>query len=87
MTALKTPLVFIRWKDHCAEGAWADVEKFHGPSTCYSVGWIQKEDDEGITVAANLGHDGDKKDHQSGNLQYILKSCIVERKILHCPKI
>ena len=83
------PLLIVKWKDHCAEGSWADVDKFHSPAICYSVGWLYKEDDEGITVAANYSPSAEKDDHkihQTGNLQFILKSCIVERKIIRKPQ-
>ncbi len=79
------PLLIVKWKDHSAEGGWADVDKFHSPSVCYSVGWLYKEDDEAITLAANWSPADEKyahKEHQTGNLQFILKSCIVDRKII-----
>ncbi len=74
------PLLLVSWKDHSADGSWADVDKFHGPSICNSVGWLFKEDDEGMTIVANIG-DAD----ETGNLQYILKSCIVSRVELKVP--
>ena len=63
---------------------WSDVESFHGASVCYSVGWLWKEDDEGITLVANWSPEDDKghKDETTANMQYLLKSCIVERKII-----
>ena len=76
------PLLIVKWKDHAAEGGWADVEKFHCPAICYSVGWIYKEDDEAITLVANYSPDDDHHGHTTGNLQFILKSCIVERKLI-----
>ena len=80
----KKALLIIKWKDAAADGSWTDVEAFHAPAICYSVGWAWKEDDEGITLAANYSpNDTAHKDHSTGNLQYILKSTIVERKIIH----
>lgn len=70
----KHPLLLVSWKDHAADGSWADVEKFHGPAICHSIGWLYKEDEEGITLAANYS------DNETGNLQYILKSCIATRR-------
>ena len=80
------PLVFVKWKDSTSEGGWGDVDKFHGPGICYSVGWLAKEDDEGITIIGDC-YPPDQHGHEIGRLQYILKSTIVERKILHCPKM
>ena len=78
---IKRPLVIVKWKDHCAEGGWCDVDNFHGPGVCFSVGWLYKEDDEGITLAAYYSP-SDYHDYSTGNLQYILKGTIVERKIV-----
>ena len=75
------PLLLVSWKDHAADGSWADVEKFHGPSMCHSIGWLWKEDEEGMTLAANYGGDG-----ETGNLQYIVKSCIVSRQEVKVPR-
>ena len=77
----KRPLVIVRWKDARADGSWGDAKEFHKPANCYSVGWIWVEDDEGLTLAANYSPDDDHS-HTTGNLQYILKSTIVERKIV-----
>jgi hypothetical protein len=79
----KKPLVLITWKDSCAEGGWADVDPFHGPAICYQVGWIWKEDDEGMTLVAGYSPPHKKGDHScTGSLHYILKSCIIKRQIL-----
>lgn len=75
------PIVRLTWKDHAADGSWKDVDEFHGPAMCHSVGWIYREDDEGITIAGSYSPD-DGKSHTTGNLQYILKSCIVARRTL-----
>ena len=76
------PLVYIRWKDHTADGKWIDVEEFHKPSLIHSIGRIYKEDDEGITIAS-CWQDDDKAN--VSNAQYVLKSCIVERKVVVAP--
>ena len=76
------PLVYIRWKDHTADGKWIDVEEFHKPSLIHSIGRIYKEDDEGITLAS-CWQDDDKAN--VSNAQYVLKSCIVERKVVAAP--
>jgi len=82
----KKPLLLIKWKDHTSEGGWGDVEKFHGPGLCFSVGWLAKEDDEGITIIGDTSPP-DQHGHESGRLQYILKSCIVKRTTLKYPAL
>ena len=79
--ANKRPLLLVDWKDHCADGSWADVEKFHGPAICHSIGWLWKEDADGITLAANYG-----STDETGNLQYIVKSCITSRQEIKVRK-
>ena len=78
------PLLIVKWKDAAADGSWTDAAAFHAPAVCFSVGWLWVEDDEGITLAANYSPNDTphNKDHATGNLQYILKSTIVERKIV-----
>ena len=76
------PLLIVKWMDHAAEGGWADVSKFHAPAICYSVGWLYMEDKKGITLVSNYSPSEDHKSHQTGNLQYILKGCVLERKII-----
>ena len=83
LTPPNKPLLLVTWKDHKADGAWTDVEGFHGPSLCFQVGWLFKEDDEGITLAAGYSPPHSENDpHTTGNLQYILKSCITNRQPL-----
>lgn len=77
----KHPLLLVSWNDHSADGSWADVDKFHGPSLCKSIGWIYKEDDVGMTLVSNIGDGG-----ETGNLQYILKACIVTRQEIKVPR-
>jgi hypothetical protein len=80
-------LVYLEWKDHCGDGGWANVDTFHGPALIRSVGWVAKEDDEGISIAACLADNVNREDESpTGNLQYILKCCIVKRTVLKCPK-
>ena len=76
------PLLIVKWMDHAAEGGWADVEKFHCPAVCYSVGWLYKETKTGMTLVSNYSPTEDHKSHQTGNLQFILTSCVLERKII-----
>ena len=77
----KYPLVYVRWKDHTADGKWIDIDKFHKPAVIHSIGWKHKEDDEGITIVACYLIDEDN-DHNVSNAQYILKSTIIERIVL-----
>jgi len=87
MIKQERPLLIVKWKDHCAEGGWASVEKFHVASECYSVGWLYKEDDEAITLVANYSPNGSDthNQHTTGNLQYILKASIVHRVVIVKP--
>ena len=83
----KPELVVIEWKDHCGEGGWESVDTFHGPALVRSVGWVMKEDDEGISIAGCVADNASREDkHGTGNLQYLLKSCIVKRTKVKCPK-
>ncbi len=71
-------LVYLEWKDHSMHGNWADdVGGFHHPIHVKSVGWIMKEDDEGVTLAQSVGVK-DEED-EPGNLIYLLKSCVLRR--------
>lgn len=80
-------LVYLEWKDHCMHGNWADdVDDFHGPAHVRTVGWILKEDDEGVTVAQSINTGDEDAQHNPGNLIYLLKSCIVKRTKIECPK-
>ena len=80
------PLLIVKWQDHAAEGGWSDVSKFHSPAVCYSVGWLYLEDKTGITLVSNYSPNDDHKSHQTGNLQFIIKSCILERKVIRSAK-
>lgn len=79
MKKITFPLVYVEWKDHHASASWHDVEEIdHKPSPCLSVGWLYKEDEEGVTIVANLSMDSDV----IGNSQYILKNCITKRTVI-----
>ena len=81
---MKVDLVHVEWKDHCMRGSWADdVDDFHKPSHVQTVGWIVKEDDEGITVAQSINGGDYNPSDEPGNLIYILKSCITKRRALN----
>ena len=75
------PLLLVTWKDHAATGSWANVEEFHKAAICFQVGWLWKEDREGITLVGGYSPPGWGSD-QTGSLQYILKSCIVKRQVI-----
>jgi hypothetical protein len=84
---MSAPLVHVEWKDHCMLGNWADdVDAFHSPARVHTVGWILKEDDEGLTIAQSINGGDDDPNRNPGNLIYLLKSCIVKRTVLECPK-
>jgi hypothetical protein len=77
--------VHIEWNDHHMEGNWyADVDAFHGPAKVQTVGWIIREDSMGLTIAQSVSTDDEPG--EPGNLLYIVKSCIIKRTVLKCPK-
>jgi hypothetical protein len=82
-------LVHIEWNDHHMKESWCDdVNAFHGPAKVQTVGWIVKEDEMGCTIAQSISAD-DELTHEPGepgNLLYLVKSCIVRRTIIQCPK-
>ena len=75
---VKYPLLFIEWLDHHACGAWTEKVD-HAPSVCYSIGWLVKEDRIAITLASSLSPPPGPDVY--GNTQYLLKRCIVKRKV------
>lgn len=54
------PLVIVTWNDaHGDSGsAFSEHEIPHAPIVIDSVGWLLREDDAGVTVAAEFCHDG-----------------------------
>lgn len=78
---MKYPLVYVEWDDHHSDDAWQKVEEWdHSPAQCFSVGWLFKEDERGITI---IGCYGD----QVGNMQYILKPCITKMTVLRKARV
>lgn len=77
------PLLLLKWKDHKSSHGWEGVDDFHGPAAIYSVGWLYKEDDEGITIASAWSDDTHP---ETSELQYILKAAIVQRVIILKPQ-
>lgn len=72
-------MLIVKWKDHAGEAGWKeDVKDFHSPALVKSVGWLLKEDDEGITLSGARASDGS----QISQLQYLLKSCIIKRTVV-----
>jgi hypothetical protein len=72
------PETFI-WCDHSLSAGWydtSDIEPNDAIYTCITIGWVIAETEEIVCVAGTLKSDN----LQSATRQYILKSCIVERK-------
>ena len=67
-------LCYVEWLDHTSDNDWGDLKNLAlAPATCKSVGWLVKEDQEAIYLAAGRGAtDGDVT-----CVQCILKTCIL----------
>jgi hypothetical protein len=73
------PLVLVEWKDHYADDrTWVSGHEIENtPEYCFSVGWLYKEDDEGMSIIRDLDPN-DPKGGTVGGVQYILKNCITK---------
>ncbi len=72
----KYPLEYIEWVDHHATGGWTEEGDLdHAPTLCKSIGWLLKEDNKAVTLAASIS-----PPRTVGNTQYILKNCILKRR-------
>lgn len=79
------PLVYCEWEDHHADSGWKAMDVVdHTPVLCSSIGWLIKEDDKAITLAANLASG---LESGIGNTQFILKICLKKRKQLRKASI
>jgi hypothetical protein len=81
------PLVLVEWKDHCSETTWVSPKDLtNQPELCLTVGWLVKEDDDGMTIVSCV----DAKDPATGTMgstQYIVKSCITGYKVLRKARL
>jgi hypothetical protein len=81
LETLKTfEIVRLDWNDHWSGNhAWFDPAEGldHKPKLCITVGVVVKEDKDGITVAQNMG-----TAMQAADTTFIMKSCIVNKKVL-----
>ena len=52
----KLPLVMVCWDDITSRhgGAWFDLNDFGEEATCYTPGWIIKEDDKNIYMVSSF---------------------------------
>ena len=77
-------LVLVEWVDSCSfvGSLWIGKDNVEGldPHSCKSVGWIVKEDDECIVLAASLS------DHEYSGNMCIPKVCITKMIDLNAPK-
>lgn len=82
---IKHKLVMVTWLDaHCdSTDGWTDLDdiKWDKDLTCYSVGWLIKENEQSIHLVSHVTHDP----YVDGHLQ-IPKGCILQTKEL-CPSL
>jgi hypothetical protein len=80
------PLVLVEWKDHFSETTWVSPKDISNkPEMCLTVGWLVKEDEDGLTVVSCI----DPKDPVNGTMggtQYVVRSCITKQVILRKAK-
>lgn len=77
----KYPLVYVVWEDHIGDSAWRCAEEVtNKPSICHSVGWEFMSDDKNLTLIGSIAGE------TVGDILTIVKSCIVEYKVLRKAK-
>lgn len=79
------PIIEVIWDDAAGNDGWAKLEDIeeHGPSRCYSIGYLLKETPDSITLSMALGvdenNDQDEID-QVGAYLIIPVGMIVDRR-------
>lgn len=83
MKKIPFSLVLVEWKDHVSDsGGWLDSHDIvNRPALCLTVGWLFRQDEEGLTLVSCVDP-VNPKEGQVGGTQYILKNCIVSMKVL-----
>ncbi len=78
----KYPLVYVEWADHFSSAEWHEVADIvHTPLFCLSVGWLLKDNEEGITLITSIS------DGQVGGTTFIMRPCIKKCSVLRkAPK-
>lgn len=81
-------LVRVEWLDPRSEGGWIWVtdsdETFNVDLSCWTVGWIVKEDSERLMVAGSLQKGGNSD--QYGDL-FVIPKCVIKEIITLCPSV
>lgn len=72
---LKAKFIFVEWVDAAVLGNWATTDD-SGVETCFAAGFLVKETDIDITVAAAVS------EHQINAAISIPKAWIKKRKVL-----
>lgn len=70
-------LVQVHWEDICHEHSWLDKDCALSAAQCVSVGWVAKEDDKYLWLAADRPEreDCEKSDYW-GAVRVFPKGCI-----------
>lgn len=79
-TAIKFPLVLIRWLDSCDLPGWKRLSEWGGVNTleCVSVGFLVAEDEKSKTVAPHLAYPSDEANTQGAGIMVIPARSILE---------
>jgi hypothetical protein len=52
-------LVMVEWLDATTQNGWSPAEDRREPERCLTVGWLLRDDEIAISIAASLGFDDD----------------------------
>lgn len=78
----KLPLVIVEWKDHHSNEKWSEPHQVDNkPMFCLSVGWLMREDDDGLTLVTCVDP-VDFAEGTVGGTTYIIKSCITKFQVV-----
>lgn len=81
LTEFGCSAVAVKWLDHTASiGSWHGESMIY-PSCLSSLGYVVRDEDDYIVLAESLAHDDNFLRY--GHERAILKSCIVEMKVLN----
>lgn len=80
------PLVLLTWLDaHSPNATTAvsvdEVDKIHAPITITTIGWVLRDDVNGVTIASEHCGDGDYR-----NCTFVLRSLVMEMKPVRTPR-
>jgi hypothetical protein len=66
--------VTVWWVDICGETAWTDPADLTGPKWIITRGWLVREAEDWVAVAASIPVDSD--DHEVGSIEQIPTNCL-----------